>query len=103
MNSEWHLSDTMSLLSTTGLSEFSSRSISDWQLMGMEARPGGVDSEVFYQEFQFNMALFDGWVDLVTGANYFKEDSGSPREALYQAIGSSVFNATTGGSAFGNQ
>lgn len=103
MNIEWQLSDTMSLLSTTGLSEFRSRSISDWQLMGMEARPGGVDSEVFYQEFQLNTALFDGRVDLVTGANYFKEDSGSPREALYQAIGSSVFNATTGGSAFGNQ
>ena len=36
---------------------------------------------------------------MVGGANYFREDSGSPREALYNALGSSVFNATTGGTA----
>lgn len=103
MNINWRLSDTLSLLSTTGISEFRSSGASDWQLMGMEYRPSGVDSDVFYQELQLNMALLDGRVDLVGGANYFSEDSGTPREALYQAIGSSVFNATTGGTAFGNQ
>lgn len=102
MNVTWRLSETLSLLSTTGISQFESEGVSDWQLMGMEFRPSAVESDVFYQELQLNMALLDGRVDLVGGANYFREESGSPREALYQAIGSSVFNATTGGSAFGN-
>ena len=43
------------MLSTTGISEFSSSGVSDWQLLGMEFRPSGVESEVFYQEFQFNL------------------------------------------------
>jgi len=103
MNISWRLSDTLSLQSTTGISSFESRGVSDWQLMGMEFRPAGVNSDVLYQELQLNMALLDGRVDFVTGANYFREESGSPREALYQAIGSSVFNSTTGGTAFGNQ
>lgn len=102
MNVRWDLSDTLALLSTTGISEFRSRGVSDWQLMGMEFRPSQVESDVFYQEFQLNSTLFDGRIDLVTGLNYFQEDSGSPRESLYQAIGSSVFNAGTGGTAFGN-
>jgi hypothetical protein len=43
----------------------------------------------------------------VTGFNYFNEDSGNPREALYNAIGSSTFafagpTAPAGGSANGN-
>jgi len=103
MNINWRLSDTMSMLATTGISQFRSSGVSDWQLMGMEFRPSGVDSDVFYQELQLNTELFGGRVNLVSGGNYFREDSGSPREALYQAIGSSVFNATTGGTAFGNQ
>ncbi|MEY4641053.1 MAG: Ferrichrome-iron receptor precursor, partial [Pseudomonadota bacterium] len=102
MNINWTLSDTLSFQSTTGLSAFSSSGVSDWQLLGMEYRPSGVDSDVFYQEMQFNFALLDGRVDFITGANYFQEDSGTPREALYSALGSSVFNATTGGTAFGN-
>jgi iron complex outermembrane receptor protein len=102
MNIAWELSDSMSLLSTTGISRFRSNGVSDWQLMGMEFRPSAVESDVFYQEFQLNTDLLDGRVNLVTGFNYFKEESGTPREAVYQAIGSSVFNATTGGSAFGN-
>jgi|GEM_PF-502997 iron complex outermembrane receptor protein len=102
MNIEWAINDNLSLTSTTGYSDFTSASVSDWQLLGMEFRPSGVESEVFYQEMQFNFALFDDRIDLIAGANYFSEDSGTPREALYQAIGSSVFNATTGGTAFGN-
>ncbi|MES2604557.1 MAG: TonB-dependent receptor, partial [Pseudomonadota bacterium] len=102
MNISWEISETISLQSTTGLSDFSSSGVSDWQLLGMEFRPSGVESEVLYQELQFNFALFDGRVDLITGANYFREQSGTPREALYQVIGSSVFNATTGGNDFGN-
>lgn len=102
INLSWTLSEAVTLQSTTGVAEFTSSGVSDWQLMGMEFRPSGVYSETFYQELQLNFALFDGRLDFVTGANYFQEDSGTPREALYQAIGSSVFNATTGGTAFGN-
>ena len=38
-NIEWQISDNLSLLSTTGVSEFEISSVSDWQLMGMEFRP----------------------------------------------------------------
>ncbi len=103
MNIAWTISDVLSLQSTTGIADFSSSGVSDWQLLGMEFRPSGVESETFYQEVQLNFALFDGRFDFVTGANYFEEESGTPREALYNAIGSSVFNTTTGGTAFGNQ
>ncbi|HEY0960957.1 MAG TPA: TonB-dependent receptor [Pseudomonadales bacterium] len=103
MNVAWEITDALSLQSTTGISDFSSSGVTDWQLMGMEFRPSGVESDVFYQEFQFNFALMDGFADFVTGANYFREDSGSPREAVYNALGSSVFNSTTGGTAFGNE
>ena len=103
MNLTWDISENISFQSTTGLSDFSSSGVSDWQLMGMEFRPASVESEAFYQEAQFNFVLLEGRLDLITGANYFSEESGAPREALYQAIGSSVFNATTGGTAFGNQ
>jgi iron complex outermembrane recepter protein len=102
-NIEWQISENVSLLSTTGLSEFSSSGTSDWQLLGMEYRPSGVDSEVLYQEFQFNFTLADGKVDFITGVSYFNEDSGSPRESLINAIGSSNYaNNATGGAANGN-
>lgn len=103
MNVNLRINDNVDLTSTTGYSDFSSSGVTDWQLMGMEFRPSNIKSEVFYQELQVNLALFSGKVDMVTGFNYFQEDSGSPREALYSALGSSVFNATTGGTAFGNE
>jgi iron complex outermembrane receptor protein len=101
-NVEWQISERLTMLATTGISDFSSSGVSDWQLLGMEFRPAAVESEVLYQEFQFNFALADGKVDLVTGLSYFNEKSASPREALINAIGSSNFNATTGGTANGN-
>jgi len=101
-NIEWQLSDNLSILSTTGVSQFESSGVSDWQLMGMEFRPAGVDSDVIYQEFQFNFSIGER-VDLVTGLSYFNEESGTPREALINAVGSSVFNAVTGGTANGNE
>ena len=90
-----------------GISSFKSSGVSDWQLLGMEYRPSTVESDVVYQEFQFNLTLANGKVDLVTGANYFNEDSGNPREWLENAIGSSNFaaagpTAPTGGAANGN-
>ena len=59
-NINWEISDRLSFLSTTGVSDFSSSGVSDWQLMGMEFRPSGVESEVLYQEFQFNLNFLDG-------------------------------------------
>jgi outer membrane receptor protein involved in Fe transport len=100
-NIEWQISDNLSLLSTTGVSEFESSGVSDWQLMGMEFRPAGVNSDVIYQEFQFNFSIGER-VDLVTGLTYFNEESGTPRESLINAFGSSNFNAVTGGTANGN-
>jgi iron complex outermembrane receptor protein len=106
MNVTWNISDNLTMVSTTGVSSFSSSGVSDWQLLGMEFRPSEVDSDVFYQEFQFNFSIGDR-VDFVTGFNYFDEDSSSPREALYNAVGSSQFafagpTAPAGGSANGN-
>ena len=101
-NIEWQISDNLSLLSTTGVSQFESSGVSDWQLMGMEFRPSGVDSDVIYQEFQFNFSIGER-VDLVTGLSYFNEESGTPRESLINAIGSSNYaNNATGGAANNN-
>jgi iron complex outermembrane receptor protein len=101
-NVTWDISDRVTMTSTTGWSDFHSSGVSDWQLLGMEYRPSTVDSQVLYQEFQFNWAIGDGRVDLVAGLNYFNEDSSQPREALINAFGSSNFNAVTGGTANGN-
>ena len=75
-NIDWQITDNLTLISTTGVSEFSSSGVSDWQLLGMEFRPSGVESEVLYQELQLNFTLADGKVDFITGVNYFNEDSG---------------------------
>jgi iron complex outermembrane receptor protein len=92
------------MVSTTGLSDFSSDGVSDWQLLGMEFRRDQTESKTLWQEVVFNIDLFDGKVDLITGANYFTEELISPRAPLYNAIGSSVFSATApgGGSANGD-
>jgi iron complex outermembrane receptor protein len=101
-NIKWEIGEHVSMTSTTGVSKFHSSGVSDWQLLGMEFRPDAVDSDVTYQEVQFNLGLANGKIDLVTGMNYFNEDSGTPRLAVINAIGSSNFNATTGGTANGN-
>ena len=94
-NIKWEIGDHVSMTSTTGVSTFTSSGVSDWQLLGMEFRPDGVNSDVTYQEVQFNLELANGKIDLVTGMNYFNEDSGTPRLALINAFGSSTFNSTT--------
>lgn len=101
----WEISDRVSMLSTTAFSEFSSDGVSDWQLLGMEFRRDQTESKAVWQEVVFNIELLDGKVELITGGNYFSEELISPRTPLYNAIGSSVFSATspTGGTAFGNQ
>lgn len=99
----WDISDRVSMVSTTGFSDFSSDGVSDWQLLGMEFRRDQTESTTTWHETVFNIELFDGKVDLVTGGNYYAEELITPRAPLLNAVGSSVFNATTGGTAFGNQ
>ncbi len=74
-NVQWQLNDVWSLTSITGLSEFESAGISDSIGLGTQAAPTNVESDVVYQELQFNAALADGRFDLVTGFSYFQEDS----------------------------
>jgi iron complex outermembrane receptor protein len=81
-NIAWTMSDALTLTSTTGYANLDHKGLTDWPLLGMENRPDDVESEVFYQEFQLNAALFDGKVDFVTGLNYFSEDSGSATVTL---------------------
>lgn len=76
-NLSWTISETLSLQSTTGFSEMDHTGLTSWQQLGFEARPDNVNSKVFFQDLQFNAALFGGAVDLVTGLNYFYEDSSS--------------------------
>ena len=95
----WRVSDRMDFTSITGYSDFSSFGITDWQLLGMERRPSATESWTFYQEFQLNSSYYDGQLDLVTGLNFFHETSESPRTAVMQATGTSIFGAlgTPGG------
>ncbi len=98
----WDISDRISMVSTTGLSDFSSDGVSDWQLLGMEVRRDQTESKTLWQEVVFNIDLFEGKLQLITGGNYYGEELISPRAPLYNAIGSSTFSSATGGSANGN-
>ena len=104
LNVSWDIGDRVTMISTTGISDFSSDGVSDWQLLGFESRREQVESQVLYQEFQFNVSLFDDKVEVVTGLTYFSEDSESPRNALISAWGSSTFGLAppTYGAANGN-
>jgi iron complex outermembrane receptor protein len=98
VNVSWSLSERWTLTSITGLSNFESRGISDWVMLGTEARHQDVESDVVYEELQFN-AAFDRF-DLVTGFSYFQEDvygspgTGSPN---YDRRGTSAFPAAANG------
>ncbi|MEY2854027.1 MAG: hypothetical protein RL030_1159, partial [Pseudomonadota bacterium] len=99
-NATYAFSDTTSLTSLTGYAQLDHEGNTDWQLLGFEFRPDDVESTVFYQEFQLNMSLFSGKVDLVTGLNYFYEKAFSHTWQDTRR-GTSVFS-TTGGVANGN-
>ena len=92
VNVTWELNDRWSLTAITGLSEFESSGITDWVMLGTEARHQSTESEALYQELQLN-ASFDAF-DLVTGLAYFQEDvygspgTGSPN---YDRRGTSTF------------
>jgi iron complex outermembrane receptor protein len=67
------LTDRWSFTSITGLSDFESHGRTDWVMLGTEMRLDDVESDVVYQELQFN-ASWDRF-DLVTGMSYFQEDT----------------------------
>lgn len=73
VNVDWNISDTLSLTSITGLSDYTANGYTDWVMLGTERRPTNVESEVLYQELQFNLSL--DTVDFVAGVSYFQEDS----------------------------
>lgn len=82
LNMDWQLGDSLVLTSITGLSEYESRGITDWVMLGTEVRPSNVDSDVVYQELQLNWSSGDGSLDLVTGVSYFQEDAVSEGATL---------------------
>jgi len=95
LNLVYDVSDTVSLSSITGYSTLEYRGVSDYQVLGTEARSENVDSEVIYQELQLNAELLGGLVDLVTGGNYFREESSAPNHIITRR-GTSVFPSNPG-------
>ncbi len=72
-NLVWTLNDRMSLTSLSGYSDLENSNIGDWQGWGMEIRPNDLTSKLLYQEFLFNSSWFEGSLDLVNGATYYRE------------------------------
>jgi iron complex outermembrane receptor protein len=99
-NIVWAINNKVSLTSTTGYSQLIHHGDVDWQLLGMERRPDNVKSQTLYHEFQLNASLFKDHVDLVLGANYFKENSKSDGYLLTRR-GTSVFPASPNGNGDG--
>jgi len=89
-NLAYDLTDNLTVTSITGYSELEHEGLSDFQVLGTENRGENVNSEVFYQELQFNAALFGGALDLVTGGSYFREDSSAPNANITRR-GTSTF------------
>jgi iron complex outermembrane receptor protein len=94
---DWDITSDLSLHSISGYSSLKHDAVSDWELIGFEARYDIINSKVFYQELQANASLLRGAIDLVTGASYFNEDSSAPYNYIINRRGTSNFNATTGG------
>jgi iron complex outermembrane receptor protein len=99
-NITYDLSETTRLTSLTGYAQLDHQGNTDWQLLGFEFRPDDLESDVFYQEFQLNMAFFGGKVDFVTGLNYFYE-KGFSHTWQDTRRGTSTFSPA-GGAANGN-
>lgn len=93
---EWQLGERWTMMSITGLSSFESEAVNDAQLLGFSWAPGGVESDLFYQELQFNGTLRDGGIDLVAGLTYFHEEGSEPDNASLSVIGTSAFPANPG-------
>jgi len=94
----WDLSEQTRATFTAGYARLDHSGITDWQYLGTEMRPDIVHSEVLNGEALLNTTLWSGKVDLVTGVNVFQEKSSS-EGSNHTVRGTSVFNATTGGTA----
>jgi iron complex outermembrane receptor protein len=90
LNLAFDLTDDITLSSITGYSELKHEGNTDFQVLGTENRSENVNSEVFYQELQFNAGLLDGAIDLVAGGSYFHEKSSAPNHNLTRR-GTSTF------------
>jgi iron complex outermembrane receptor protein len=98
VNVTWDLNDRTTFTSITGLSDFESAGVTDWVMLGTEARSANVESDVTYQELQLNIGLER--FDIVTGVSYFREDVyGSPGTGgpNYDRRGTSAFPAAANG------
>lgn len=96
LNLKFEVSDNLSLTSISGYGKLKHRGTSDYEGIGMETRAENVDSTVYYNELQANAGLFGGKVDIVAGANYFREDSSSPNVTIVRR-GTSVYPAAANG------
>ena len=92
---DWDLADNLQLTSITGLSDFKSRGVTDWVMLGQELRPNNVESDVVYQELQLAGSFANDRVDYVVGFSYFEEDSMSYGIRL-ERTGTSSFPADPG-------
>ncbi|MGX7895360.1 TonB-dependent receptor [Tsuneonella sp. HG222] len=90
------LGDNFSVHSITGISKLKHRGNVDFQVLGTEVRNDPLDSDVIYQELQFNASLFNGVLDLVAGGSYFHEKAINPRSGLVTRQHTSVYPANPG-------
>ena len=95
----WKLSDTTSITSTSGYSSLVHTGRTDSQMIGFSLASDDVKSKVVFQEVQLNTKLFGDRVDLVAGANYFHESSGTANGGTVTRRGTSVFPSTAAGDA----
>ncbi|MEO6340741.1 MAG: TonB-dependent receptor [Caulobacteraceae bacterium] len=100
-NIVWSLSEKTKLTLVSGWSQLIHTGGTDSTLLGFGIAPDNIKSQVIYQELQLNSSLFNDKVDVVVGANYFRE-KGTTHSYSTQRRGTSVFNATTGGTANGD-
>ena len=108
-NLQWKINDDLQFTSITGYSRLDHNAFSDTVLLGFNLNQDNVQSKSLYQEFQLNARLFGGKVDLVTGLNYFDEDSQSGGQnlqrrgtSLYPTAAQIAANPNATGTAAGN-
>jgi iron complex outermembrane receptor protein len=94
LNMSLDLTDNLSLTSVSGYGKLKHRGLTDYQVLGTETRTENVDSEVLYQELQLNASL-GSVIDLVAGANYFREEAESPNFIVTRR-GTSIYPANPG-------
>jgi len=89
----WNVNDATRLTWTSGYAVMDHSGITDWQFLGTEIRPDVVKSTVYNHELLINWSLWNGRVDLVTGLNFFQEESSTDAYNV-NAKGTSVYQAT---------